>query len=91
MASSVTLANPTGGLDDMASRGIRRSRLSVHFNTPRRRRWLLVQLVSMPLNNAIEEQDTQLPRRLQAEAPRPKPWQSLVDDYERAAMWRRCG
>lgn len=38
-----------------ALKGIRRSRLSFHFNTQKRRRWLLVQLVSAPAISAVEE------------------------------------
>jgi hypothetical protein len=38
--------------------GIRRSRFSWHFNTTRRRRWLLVQLVSAPAIPAVEEDNS---------------------------------
>jgi hypothetical protein len=37
--------------------GIKRSRFSWHFNTARRRRWLLVQLVTAPAVPAVEVDD----------------------------------
>lgn len=44
------------GLLDELERQTRRSRLSFHFNTKKRRRWLLVQLVSMPVSEALERE-----------------------------------
>lgn len=61
-----------------ALRGIRRSRFSLHLNTARRRRWLLVQLVTAPALD-IEEGDAP------AHAPRPREncdLESLYRQYE---------
>lgn len=52
-----------------ALRGIKRSRFSLHLNTARRRRWLLVQLVTAP---AID--------RSPDEAPHPAHRHSEPDD-----------
>jgi hypothetical protein len=42
-------------LEEM-ERQTRRSRLSFHFNTRRRRRWLLIQLVSVPVSALLERE-----------------------------------
>jgi hypothetical protein len=39
-----------------ALRGIRRSRFSLHLNTARRRRWLLVQFVTAPALEAVSDE-----------------------------------
>jgi hypothetical protein len=45
-------------LEEM-ERQTRRSRLSLHFNTRRRRRWLLIQLVSVPVSALLEREREQ--------------------------------
>jgi hypothetical protein len=54
MSSTVSVA---GSLfqEEKALKGVRRSRFSMHLNTRRARRWLLVQLVSVPVETAGED------------------------------------
>jgi hypothetical protein len=59
-----------------ALRGIKRSRFSLHLNTARRRRWLLVQLVTAP---AIDRS----PDEAQYHAPRPRENNDLDSLYRK--------
>jgi hypothetical protein len=59
---------------------IRRSRFSFHFNTARRRRWLLVQLVTAPALPGDDEITTDTPDYSDARAERPTP-ATLLDNY----------
>jgi hypothetical protein len=62
-------------------KGIHRSRLSFHFNTARRRRWLLVQLVTAPaLPGDADEITTSTPDYSDARTQQPTP-ASLLDNY----------
>jgi hypothetical protein len=61
-------------------KGIRRSRLSFHFNTARRRRWLLVQLVTAPALPGDDEITTDTPDYSDARTERPTP-AALLDNY----------
>jgi hypothetical protein len=65
-------------------KGIRRSRFSFHFNTARRRRWLLVQLVTAPVlpGDADDPITTRIdtPDYSDLRSARPTP-SSLLDNY----------
>jgi hypothetical protein len=54
----ITISNVDGltATRNEALRGIRRSRFSLHLNTARRRRWLLVQLVTAPALEDVQEE-----------------------------------
>ena len=54
----ITNLNGTIAQNSETLQGIRRSRFSWHFNTPNRRRWLLVQLVSAPSIPTVEEDNS---------------------------------
>lgn len=61
-----------------ALKGIKRSRFSLHLNTARRRRWLLVQLVTAPALDPITDE-------VQRHAPRPREtydFDTLINQYE---------
>ena len=58
MATTIGMTGPVPLLDDTASRGAHRSRFSNHFNTPRVRRWLLVQVVSVPVSEDPDPYDS---------------------------------
>lgn len=62
MSSTVSVA---GSLfqEEKALKGVRRSRFSMHLNTRRARRWLLVQLVSMPVEGSGEDSSAIHPAR----------------------------
>ncbi len=59
---------------------IHRSRFSFHFNTARRRRWLLVQLVTAPALPGDDEITTDTPDYSDARTERPTP-ATLLDNY----------
>ena len=57
MTSHVSMAGPFGHVEDGVLKGARRARLSFHLRTPKVRRWLLVQFVSvrLPVEEATED------------------------------------
>ena len=59
MASTFGVAGPLAGFDEKGLEKVKRSRLSLHMKTRRVRRWLLVQLVSVPV---AEEQEQDEPK-----------------------------
>ncbi len=81
-----------GAINDWegASRGVRRSRASLHFNTFRRRRWLVVQLVSAPLEDPQEDAGHAANRCVETRGQRAVSLQRLVDDYSTSLFVRRC-
>ncbi|MBF6611723.1 MAG: hypothetical protein IVW55_01175 [Chloroflexi bacterium] len=87
---TATLVTQATRFEDIAPRGTRRARLSMHLNTPRVRRWLLVQLVSIPVEYGANED---LPTYAHTEEPLTAPadnYRRLLDDYQSAALARRC-
>ncbi len=53
-----TLITPALMVEEPALKGAHRSRLSVHFNTRRVRRWFLVQMVSVPVTAPEDSQSS---------------------------------
>ena len=84
MASTVNLS--TMQLEDSLLKGARRSRFSFHFNTLRRKRWLLVQLVSVP----VDTDEAQVDAPIQRSEPAHKPCKlgNLVDEFRASQMIR---
>jgi len=76
--------------NDKALNGISRSRLSLHFNTARKRRWILVQLVTAPAlpDPAVDEVEHSTPYA----APKPErtDYHHLIDSYQKGAIATRC-
>ena len=70
-------------------KGVRRSRFSLHLNTPRVRRWLLVQLVSIPVASGEGERQTRSAHLRKPEPARPDPMSRLLDDYQTGLLRRR--
>ncbi|MFL5731613.1 MAG: hypothetical protein ACJ78Q_00310 [Chloroflexia bacterium] len=89
MPSTLQMAGPMAATDDAAIDGVRRSRLSIHLSTPRVRRWLLVQMVSVPVHNTANEPAADSVQFARAEAPRHVHLGRLVDDYTTSQMLRR--
>jgi hypothetical protein len=89
MPSTLQMAGPLAATDDAAIAGVRRSRLSIHLSTPRVRRWLLVQLVSVPLHATNSEPVADNTSFARAEAPRHACLDRLVDEYVAAQSLRR--
>jgi hypothetical protein len=68
----------------------RRSRFSFHFNTLRRRRWVLVQLVSVPVDGEHVQADTALQKAAETQAATHYcPLSKLVDDFRNNQMMKR--
>lgn len=89
MTSTATIANsPT--YDEPALGGIRRSRFSFHLNTRRSRRWLLVQLVSIPLEGTEQKLDRAASRHAREQTAQHKTLDQLVDSYAISRMLSRC-
>ncbi len=79
--TALGIAGPLASLDDQVLKGVRRSRFSLHLKTHKVRRWLLVQFVSVPVEE-IEDQDAaRLARRAQAQRRQPDTLQSMVEQY----------
>lgn len=88
MASSLTVTGTQSFLEEARAKGTHRSRLSIHLNTARRRRWLMVQLITMPNSSVDDSEDS-----LQAHNRQVEPttgWQHLVDDFQRTSIATRC-
>ena len=83
-----TFVSSIGKLEEGAMGGIRRSRFSFHLRTPGARRWLLVQLVSVPMKaepilNAKANYHTE-----RADDPADT-YSRLIDDYRNQQFVRR--
>lgn len=91
MASTISTATIASApvYDEPALRGVRRSRFSFHLNTRRSRRWLLVQLVSIPLDGPDNEHSALAIRHSREQAAPHKTLGQLVDNYSAARMCNR--
>lgn len=87
MASTIGVVGRAVQPDEAVLRGMKRSWLSLHFNTRRVRRWILVQLVSVPVQTEVE-QETASAQPVQFRGSRPT-IKRLVDDYMVAQFARR--
>jgi hypothetical protein len=81
MPSTLQMAGPLTPADDAVIAGVRRSRLSIHLSTPRVRRWLLVQLVSVPVHANNKEPNADNASLAPAHAPAHAHLGRLLDDY----------
>ena len=84
MASTVNLS--TMQLEEGILKGARRSRFSFHFNILRRKRWLLVQLVSVPADNEDAENNAKV-QRINHED-HPCKLSNIVDEFRASQMIR---
>lgn len=84
MASTISIARSAGQAQETALSGIHRSRFSFHFNTARRRRWLLVQIVTTP--SEAQEDTTEA---LYHNRPTQPTIGRLMDDYCSSSSLRR--
>ena len=87
MASTLSLSKTTP-VDEMAVRGVRRSRLSLHFNTPRVRRWFLVQMVSIPNDASREESNYGQASFAKPKEGKRKSLGKLLDEHQMTPLWR---
>ena len=79
MTSNISALGPATIIRDATAPGVHRSRLSFHINTPRRRRWLLVQLVSVP-DDSVQNDEVELYHALRSKRSQPSLGR-LVDDF----------
>ena len=79
--SALGIAGPLANLDDQILKGVRRSRFSLHLKTHKVRRWLLVQLVSVPVEEIEDQEAARLARRAQVQRRQPETLQNLVEQY----------
>lgn len=76
-------------LDNTFPVGVRRSRFSLHFNTPRARRWLLVQLVSVPADKE-KGPEGMTPGPLPLATERRESYNRVLDDFQTASFLARA-
>ncbi len=88
MTSSITSIGLPTIIQEAAAPGVRRSRFSFHLNTPRRRRWLLVQVVSVP-DDTVQRNEVELNHAIRSSTPRPS-LERLVDNYRATHAFNRC-
>ncbi len=89
MSSTFGMANSLAPKDEAIFKGVRRSRFSLHFNTRRVRRWLLIQVVSVPVSAAAEEGEAPIARHARKScAPTQTPAQ-LLDAFETSRLYSR--
>ncbi len=88
MTSSITALGPATIIQEASAPGLRRSRFSFHINTPRRRRWLLVQLVSVP-DDSKQKNEADLCHSIRSRTAQPS-LAHLVDDFRAAYSFNRC-
>ncbi len=88
MTTSIRALGPATIIQEAAAPGLRRSRFSFHLNTPRRRRWLLVQLVSVP-DDSKRKSEVDLCHSIRSRNAQPS-LARLVDDFRAAYSFNRC-
>ncbi len=89
MASSMTMAGSLASAEEATLKGVRRSRLSFHFSTPRVRRWLLVQLVSVPAREQVPAKRAGIEAYLPAQLVAHEGIGSTLDSYMLTQAMRR--
>lgn len=75
---------------DTAINGIHRSRLSFHFNTARKRRWLMVQLVTAPAASDPTVAQIEYPTPYAAPEPERADYHHLIDRFQSNCIGARC-
>lgn len=86
MPSTATIAS-SPMYDEPTLRGARRSRFSFHLNTRRSRRWLLVQLVSVPLHDTEHDAAGPAFRHAQRQAAQHRTLGQLLDSYANSRLF----
>ena len=92
MASTFGITSPVSTFDDIIPSQAHRARLSIHLNTPRARRRLIVQIDTLPVGGGVDPLDgspSPDPRK-QPEAP-PPGIARLLDNYGLEQALRRWG
>ena len=91
MSATIGMTNSLSAREEALFKGVRRSRFSFHLNTRRVRRWLLIQMVSVPVSATAEEGEAPVARHARKSvAPAQTPTQ-LLDAYETGRLYSRWG
>ncbi len=91
MSSTLGMAKSLTPQEEAIFKGVRRSRFSFHLNTRRVRRWLLIQVVSIPVSATGEEAEAPIARHArESYAPAPTPAQ-LLNAFEAGRLYSRWG
>ena len=91
MSTTLGMTSSLGVKEEAVLTGVRRSRFSFHLNTRRVRRWLLIQVVSVPVSATAEAGEAPIARHARrSNAPAPTPSQ-LLDAYETGRLYGRWG
>jgi hypothetical protein len=89
MASTLQMTGRLAPVDEVSVAGVRRSRFSLHLNTPHVRRWLLVQWVSTPVGGTGKQPQAAQRSQAQTEATGRDNLGRRLDDYLDARTLRR--
>ncbi|MEA2572761.1 MAG: hypothetical protein QOH93_59 [Chloroflexia bacterium] len=91
MSSTLSITNSLNAQEEALFKGVRRSRFSFHLNTRRVRRWLLIQMVSVPVSATAEEGEAPVARQARKSyAPTQTPAQ-LLSAFETGRLYSRWG
>ncbi|HEX8597651.1 MAG TPA: hypothetical protein VF952_03955 [Chloroflexia bacterium] len=90
MSSALGMTNTLTAKEEALFKGVRRSRFSLHLNTRRVRRWLLIQIVSVPVSGSEESEAPVARQARESSAPAKTPAQ-LLDAFDMNRFYSRCG
>lgn len=91
MSSTLGLASSITGQEEVVLKGVRRSRWSMHLNSRRVRRWLLIQFVSYPVSEPSEDIETPAARRARESRKSPKSLGQLLDGFTVSRVYSNWG
>jgi hypothetical protein len=88
VASTIGMVGRAVQPDEAVLRGMKRSRFSLHVMTRRVRYWVLVQLVSVPVQTVNAQENTAAAQPMQYRNPQPTV-ERLMNDYIATQFTRR--
>ncbi len=91
MASTLGMTGSLTPQEEALFKGVRRSRFSLHLNTRRVRRWLLIQMVSVPVAATTEESESHVARYARGSADAPKTPAQLLEAFDMNRVYSRLG
>ncbi len=91
MSSTLGMTNSLSAQEEALFKGVRRSRFSLHLNTRRVRRWLLIQMVSVPVSAAAQEGEAPVARQTRESRTPPKTPAQLLDAFDMNRLYSRWG
>ena len=91
MSSTLGMANSLNTQEEALFKGVRRSRFSLHLNTRRVRRWLLIQMVSVPVSATAEEGEVPVARQARKSCKPAETPAQLLNAFETSRLYSRWG